>query len=99
MRSPQRQHDKIHRDRGQPFEECWACGRDRAVCSSKIRFTTWQEANDWVYDYNVGRAWAPPHMTRYRCRWCEGWHMKTARDARSRARMEKQRRKWLTANR
>lgn len=95
MRNPERHHNKYHRDTGQPFDTCWLCARDRAVCRTKIRFTTWEEANEWVDDYNLNREWEPPHMTRYPCRWCDGWHMKTARDPRSRARMEKQRRKWL----
>ncbi len=97
MLDPQRHHRKYHDVPPVPFEDCWRCGRDRAVCLSKIRFGSWQEANEWVTEYNVSRGWAPPHMTRYRCRWCQGWHMKTAKDPRARARMEKQRRKWLTA--
>lgn len=92
MRSPRRHHTKNHQGL---FETCWTCGRDRAVCLSKLRFATWQEADEWVIDYNESRKYAPPLMTRYRCRWCEQWHMKTARDGHTRARMDKQRRKWL----
>ncbi len=96
VRNPRRHHNKEHRDRGEPFEQCWVCQRDRAVCRQKIRFATWQEANEWVRDKNESTGYERP-VSRYRCRWCEGWHMKTAKDVRTRARVEKQRRKWLAA--
>lgn len=72
MKSPLRHHNKNHGGIGQPLETCWFCGRDRAKCRSKLRFTSWEEANEWVMESNVSRGWEPPHMTRYRCRWCEG---------------------------
>lgn len=97
--NPETYHRKNHRPADAPFAECWSCGRDRAVCRSKIRFGSWAEADDWVEDYNLNRRWEPPYMTRYRCRWCGGWHMKTARDVRAVARMEKRRRKWLRQQR
>lgn len=96
MRNPLRHHNKNHRDIGVPFEACWLCQRDRAVCQSKIRFASWTEANEWIRDLNESRGYERP-VTRYPCRWCEGWHMKTAKDVRARARMERQRRKWLVA--
>lgn len=94
MRRPLRHHNKNHKDTGVPFEECPVCERDRLTCQKKIRFVGWFEANEWVTELNESQGYTRP-VTRYRCRWCDGWHMKRAKDVRSRARMEKQRRKWL----
>lgn len=69
------------------------CDRDQATCRRKILLSSWQESNAWVEDYNASRGWQPPYVTRYRCRWCDGWHLKTAGDVRTRARMEKLARK------
>lgn len=98
MRNPLRHHNKNHRYQGQgaPFETCRVCARDEAVCKRKIRFATWQEANEWVTEYNESTGYTRP-VTRYPCRWCNGWHMKTAKDPRTRARVERARRKWLVA--
>jgi hypothetical protein len=94
--NPLRHHNKRHRDIGVSFEDCVRCGLDRAVCRRKIRLASWQEANEWVEDFNVEHQYVDP-VTRYRCRWCDGWHLKTAKDPRTRARMERQRRKWAAA--
>lgn len=97
MRNPLRHHNKNHPD-GVPFDECRICGRDRAVCARKLRFASWQEASEWVEEYNVSHGYVDP-VTRYACRWCGAWHMKTAKDPRARWRAEKARRKWLVAQR
>ncbi len=95
MKTPLRHHNHYHRDTGVPFEQCLRCRTDKRVCEKKIRFTGWEEAQEWVHEYNVSNRWAPPVMTRYRCRWCEGWHMKRAKAKHERARAERQRRKYL----
>jgi hypothetical protein len=99
VRNPLRHHNKAHRRSGHPFDTCWDCAREKAVCAAKIRFGSWQEANEWVDNFNAERGFqdgGKPVM-RYRCRWCEGWHMATARHPRTRARVERWRRKWLIA--
>lgn len=98
MRNPLRYHNKNHGDLDEPFETCWRCGRDRARCRSKIRFTSWAEANEWVTEKNESAGYVNP-VVRYACRWCGGWHMTTANDPRARARVERQRRKWLIRQR
>jgi hypothetical protein len=89
--SPQQWHEKNHAG---VFGECWYCQRARAHCRSKIRFSTWQEAEEWVRDRNESCGYVQP-VTRYPCRWCDGWHMTRADDRRSAKRAERQRRKWL----
>ncbi len=94
MKDPRRHHNHRHRQQGVPFEACPRCAYDRAICEKKLRFTTWAEADEWVFDYHVEHDWRPPLMTRYVCRWCDGWHMKTARDKHERVRAAQLRRKW-----
>lgn len=77
---------------GVPFEECPRCAYDRATCERKIRLAGWAEADEWANEYNADRGWKPPLMARYPCRWCEGWHMNTARDKRDRVRAARLRR-------
>lgn len=79
-----------------PITTCWRCGKAQADCRRKIRFTTWQEANQWVTESNHTRSFDPP-VTRYRCRWCNGWHMCTATRKHQRRRAERARRKWRIA--
>lgn len=95
--NPVRHHNHRHRREGVPFEECRRCAADRATCEKKIRFHTWVEADEWVHEFNVEHGWRPPLMTRYPCRWCTGWHMKTVKDKHERVRAERQRRKWAVA--
>lgn len=94
--TPERHHRKKHD--GVPFESCARCDRDRAVCQRKIRFASWAEANEWTTELNETTAYARPVM-RYPCRWCDGWHMKTAKALRDRQRVERYRRKWLAGQR
>lgn len=96
MRSPLRHHNKNHKDTGLSFEDCYVCRRDQAVCQKKIRFSSWQEANEWVDELNVSRQYEGQLVMRYPCRWCQGWHMKTAKDKHDLARIERYRRKWRT---
>lgn len=89
--TPERYHAKNHVFE---FENCWRCQRARAICRTKIRFDSWQEAEGWVREFNEQREFADC-VTRYRCRWCGGWHMTKANGPPSSKRAEKQRRKWL----
>ncbi len=101
MRGPRRHHDKQHRDRtalGETFDNCWTCGRDRAICRTKIALHTFAEAWDWMLDYNIEHNWNPS-VWYYRCRWCPGFHLKSAKDPITRWRVERVRRKWLIAGR
>jgi hypothetical protein len=85
-------HRKRHRRPELPVEECWSCQRDRAICRSKISFATWQEASEWVDEFNRTYGYTKT-VVRYRCRWCSGWHMATARTKNQVKRVEKARRK------
>lgn len=98
MKTPLQHHVRRHRNRQEPagpFEECKRCAFDRAVCEKKIRFHTFVEADEWVLEFNLEHGWKPPLMSRYRCMWCEGWHMKTAVHGRERARAQRVFRKWV----
>lgn len=95
--SPERYHETNHVRRGRgAFEDCWDCQRARAICRSKNRFDTREAADANVKELNESRAYERP-VVRYRCRWCLGWHMATARGKVGAHRAEKQRRKWLVA--
>lgn len=88
--------DRYHTASRHPGDaaDCWECGRQAARCRAKLRFTSWAEADDWVTEYNVSTGYVQP-VVRYRCSWCLGWHMKTAKGRVDRGRAEKQRRKWI----
>lgn len=91
--SPQRWHEKKHG--GWPFEQCWQCQHDRAVCRSKLRFPTREAVDAAVVAKNEGEGYTRP-VVRYPCRWCGAYHMNTAVRKHERRRAEKQRRKWLS---
>lgn len=91
---PERYHVKNHSDGAVPFADCRRCQRAQAICHSKRRFATWEEAEARAREINEGTAYARP-MARYRCRWCPCWHLTTARTKVRVKRAEKQRRKWL----
>ncbi len=102
MKGPLQHHNHFHNRISRrhavkpiPFEECRRCRYDKAVCEKKIRFATFVEADEWVLDFNKERGWKPPLMTRYRCLWCEQWHMKRAAHGRERARAQRVFRKWV----
>lgn len=91
--SPLRWHLKNH-DVTTHIGDCWQCQRSHAVCHSKLRFPTREGIDAAVRALNEGTRYVRP-MTRYPCRWCLSWHMKTARKRDELRRAEKQRRKWL----
>lgn len=94
-KSPERYHEENHVRRGRgAFEDCWDCQRAKALCRSKLRFGSWEAADAHAKALNESRAYERP-VVRYRCRWCLGWHMATARGKVRTSRVEKQRRKWL----
>jgi hypothetical protein len=95
VKTPLQHHNRRHRKRPEPFETCRRCLFDKAVCEKKIRFHTFVEADEWVLELNMERGWKPPLMSRYRCMWCLGWHMKKARDGRERARAQRVFRNWV----
>lgn len=80
------------------FDTCWDCQRARAICRSKIPFDTVEAVDASVKELNEQRGYQRP-VQRYPCRWCPGWHMKTARKKHDVKRAEKQRRKWLVSRR
>lgn len=93
-RDPRAYHDRNHAP--VPMAVCFKCGRDKAVCRTKIALATLAEADEWVAEFNQARGWASGRpVCRYPCHWCPGWHMKTAYTAQERARAEKARRRWL----
>jgi len=87
-------HRRNHRRPDEALGGCWECQRDQAVCRTKIRFGTREEADEWVDDLNRTRRHAVV-VSRYPCRWCPGWHMKTATTRQEFRRVEKARRKTL----
>lgn len=82
------------RQHGGPFASCRRCSRDRLVCARKRRWDDWETASLDAAQQNVethgNRAVVP-----YRCVWCSGWHVTTARTKLQRGRAEKARRKHL----
>ncbi len=99
--SPERYHEKNHyeRDRGpESFEECRRCRWAQAHCRSKRRFDSREAAEDAVRALNEREGYASP-VVRYRCRWCPGWHLTTARTKVRAKRAERQRRKWIISAR
>lgn len=91
-----RHHRACHEPRGPvAVESCAKCAIDRNVCERKRVFAHWATADDLVRLINETTEYARP-VTRYRCRWCDFWHL-TSRMNRDRARrVEKARRRWLT---
>jgi hypothetical protein len=72
-----------------PFDTCWWCGRQRAVCKSKVRHEELAEA--------LGRCDEMNHPSRdrlvlpYRCYWGPGlhWHVKSARSTAEKSKARK----------
>lgn len=84
-----------HRSHGSyPMDRCWHCQRDRAYCRTKIRFSSWLEADEWVTEFNESRNYTDT-VWRYHCGWCDGWHMYAAKDKEGRKKVEQARRQWL----
>lgn len=90
-----RQHN-WGRGAGASMEDCWFCQRGRAVCKSKRPYGDRESATEAARDLNIKEAWARPTYP-YPCRYCPGYHLATAKDARKKKRVERQRRKWLIA--
>ncbi len=80
------------------MDQCWYCQRDKARCRSKIRFSSWVEAHDWVTEFNESRNYTDT-VWRYHCGWCDGWHMYEAKDKVARLGVERARRQWLLQRR
>lgn len=77
------------------IDECPKCKADQAACERKRQFGHWADADLVVRRINELGDYKRP-ITRYRCRWCDLWHL-TSRMNRSRARrVERMRRKWVT---
>jgi hypothetical protein len=84
-------------ERHQVEQPCWYCLRGIAICKSKIRISTWNEAEEWVKEYNESHAYLNP-VVKYQCRWCNQYHMTRAKSAtRNGKTMKKAKRKWLIA--
>lgn len=95
-KTPEEYHNRNHDDGTYPMEECSRCRRAQQKCKNKIRFWTWVEADDWVRDFNESRSYFQP-VVRYWCRWCDGYHMATARTKKQLKQVEKARREWLVS--
>jgi len=91
---------QFHRSRHSPtspIEQCWRCGRSRAICLSKQRFGDIRDAQTSARLINEDEQYRRP-VTCYSCRWCDGWHVTSKTSSkRRRRRVEKQRRKWMIA--
>lgn len=85
-------HRKYHR--WGPVENCWSCGRQRAICKSKLRYDTPEAADVVVRETREREQYTRP-VARYHCRWCDGWHLTTHPKGAARHRVERARRKWL----
>lgn len=92
--TPEQYHSKNHRRPNLPVGECWQCLRARAICRSKLQFTTREEADAAVASFNADKGWETT-VARYPCRWCPGWHMTTTRGKVAVRRAERARRKTL----
>ncbi len=86
------------------ISDCWRCQKAQAHCRTKVRYPDPIVASLASQDINVATEWERM-LVPYRCRWCSEWHLtstsgKTSRTDRTRAkRVEKRRRRWLTAER
>ena len=94
MKTPEEFHLSEHRP-DVSFEDCWSCGQARANCRAKVRWTDKWLAWDRVKELNQERAYEPP-LRVYQCRWCLCWHFTSKFRSGQVARLERQRRKWLT---
>lgn len=95
--TPVKWHDDHHTSRTDaPFgpTTCWLCGRAYAKCQRKLAFDSREFAAEWTTMVNEERGYVVP-LVPYRCRYCNRWHMATAKSKLQRGRAEKQRRKWL----
>lgn len=82
-------------------DPCWRCGRDQARCKRKIKFASYQEADEWVKEFNESHEYKKG-VTRYHCIWCNGWHMRKPGGRYKKTqirRIEKMRRKWMIERR
>ncbi len=82
----------LHTD---PFDTCPACAHARTVCQKKIPLNNWVEAKEWQDDFNETHGYQNP-VVYYGCRWCNKYHLKTARQRGDLKKAERARRKWLT---
>jgi hypothetical protein len=95
MKTPEEYHRSEHRP-DVSFEDCWNCGRAKAQCRAKVKWTDQWLAWDRAKELNEERRYETPIRV-YRCRWCLCWHFTSSfRSNAEAARAEKQRRKWLT---
>ena len=53
-----------------PIDECWYCGRERAICKRKIWYPAEQVAAQLAADM-------PCPAEAYDCPWCDGFHITT----------------------
>ena len=100
MLGPEDYHDRNHvwaNGYLPSFEECWECQRQQATCKAKKYYKTFVAANEQALEINVEREWHWQLVRPYRCRYCDGWHLKSARSPGDKKKVEQQRRKWLIA--
>jgi len=72
----------------QPYESCWYCTKNRAICKSKRRHETIEDAQRHCDETNTPNGQL---LTPYRCFWSEGlhWHAGTAKTSAKRRRARK----------
>lgn len=98
-KTPEQWHKYYHGLR-RSYEDCWRCGRARAICRSKVSYDDPEEA--WVEARRLNELFEYERMLYpYWCRYCDKRHLTdTAGSKGTRARrVERARRKWLIAKR
>jgi hypothetical protein len=86
-----RHHKECHR--GHDFDDCRKCGRDQAICHSKRIYAAYADADEVAQAINEKERYAAP-VVRYRCRWCDNWHLTSKLNTYRRGRVKRAYRKW-----
>ena len=77
-------------------DDCLRCMVARAKCENKIDYKTRAAADDAALKINIERHWWPGACLKaYNCRYCNVWHLTTAKRDKELRYIEKTYRKWL----
>lgn len=91
--TPQEIHERRHQAEV-PMPECWRCARNVRKCGGKITYPDWPTAFSVSVEVNVKREWST-RVLPYKCNYCDGYHLATARGKHEERKAEKVRRKVL----